>query len=384
MAMTQTKDGPTGPPTHRRRRVWRVVVAGVVLLLVAVGGGAYAVMRHLDGNIGERDITPDLGADRPPVIKKSGVKHQPLNIVVIGSDTRQGKGNRIGGESAGLSDTTILFHLSADRRRAYGVSIPRDSMVQRPECRRRDGGTAPAELSQFNDAYAIGGAGCTVKTIEQLTGIQTQHYLVVDFHGFKQMVDALGGVKVCIPEPVDDPGSDIHFKAGTYDISGAQALSYVRERHAVGDGSDIGRIKRQQAFIGSMSKKVISAGTLANPVKLVRFLNAATRSVQTDPGLAHVTKLVGLARQFENIGLDKIAFLTVPNEAYPPDPNRLQWQQPQARKLFHRLNEDLPLTSGQSANVTTAKDPTHVTAKNRSRAAAARAAETARANGLCA
>jgi LCP family protein required for cell wall assembly len=366
--------------------VLRALAIALALVVVVVGAGVWAIWRHLDHNIGSTDITGELGSNRPPKVAQAGAPHQPLNIVVIGSDTRQGKGNHIGGETPGLSDTTILLHLSADRKRAYGVSIPRDSMVRLPQCVKKGGGTSPAHLDQFNEAYRIGGAGCTVRTIEALTHIQTDHYLVIDFNGFKQMVDALGGVQVCVPAAVDDPGSDIHFAKGTYDVSGNQALAYVREREAVGDGSDIGRIKRQQAFIASMSKKAISKGTLVNPVRLVRFLDAATKSVRTDPAIAHVSQLVGLARQFKDIGLDHIAFLTVPVEPYPPDPNRLQWSEPQARRLWHRLNEDVPLTGPQSKNVTTAKDPTHVRARGSrpSQAAAARAAQTARLNGLCA
>src|SRR5664279_5294198 len=118
-------------------------------------------------------------------------------ILVLGSDTRQGKGNHIGGATPGLSDTAILLHLSADRKHAYGVSIPRDSMVQRPSCPRKDGnGTDPGGLSMFNEAYAVGGPACTQKTVEQLTGIRIDHFVVIDFNGFREMVDALGGVRV--------------------------------------------------------------------------------------------------------------------------------------------------------------------------------------------
>jgi LCP family protein required for cell wall assembly len=373
------------PSPPRRRRVLRWVAVVLAVVVVAAGVGVYVVYRHLDRNIVSTDITPDLGTHRPVKIRTRGTVHQPVDIVVIGSDSRQGKGNHIGGVTPGLSDTTILLHLSADRTRAYGVSIPRDSMVEAPPCVQKGGGTHPGGLEQFNEAYAIGGAACTVRTVERLTHIHTDHYLVIDFHGFKQMVDALGGVRVCVPAPVDDPHSDIHFRAGTYDIKGRQALAYVRERDAVGDGSDLGRIKRQQAFIASMARKAISAGTLVNPVRLVRFLDAATRSVRTDPAIAHVSQLVGLAEQFKHIGLDHIAFLTVPIEPYPPDPNRVQWAEPQARRLWHRLKEDQPLTGRQSADVTTAQDPTHTRARGRgSGSAAAHAAEVARQNGLCA
>jgi LCP family protein required for cell wall assembly len=382
--MSSPESGAPGRP-RRFRRATRIAAVVVALVLVVTGVSAYAVYRHLDGNIVAKDITRQLGTHRPPKVEKVGVPQQPLNIVIIGSDTRQGQGNHIGGDTPGLSDTTILLHLSADRKRAYGISIPRDSMVRRPSCQIKDGSTGAPALSQFNEAYALGGAGCTVKTIESLTHIHTDHYVVVDFNGFKKMVDALGGVQVCVPETVDDPQSDIHFSPGTYDVTGKQALAYVRERHAVGDGSDIGRIKRQQAFIASMSNKALSAGMLVHPLSLLGFLDAATKSLQTDPDLAHVAKLAGLAKQFKDIGLDHIQFLTVPIEAYPPDPNRLQWSEPQARRLWQRVNQDLPLTKRQSRDVTTAKSPTHATpnGSHPSKTQTEQAAAAAAQNGLC-
>ena len=149
---------------------------------------------------------------------------------------------------------------------------------------------------------------------------------MVDFEGFRGMVDAIGGVEVCIPEPIVDPAHDINIEAGTRKIKGNEALNYVRERYVVGNGSDIGRMKRQQAFIGSMAHQVVTAGTLARPDRLVRFLNSATKSLTVDPGLKNVLKLADLGTQFQGIGLDNIQFLTIPNIADPsrPQPARLE------------------------------------------------------------
>ncbi|HET8603559.1 MAG TPA: LCP family protein, partial [Marmoricola sp.] len=322
-----------------------------------IGVGVVVAYRHLDSNITGIDLTKELGK-RPSKIKVAGPQ-EPINVLVMGDDNRRGangrkpNGHRIGGATPGLSDTTILLHLSADRKFAYGVSLPRDAMVDRPACQTRSGGTDPGGLTQFNAAYAIGGPACTIKTVEHLTGIRIDHYVVVDFSGFRAMVDAIHGVTVCVPHAVHDNVGHINMRAGTYTVDGEQALNYVRERHGFGDGSDIGRMKRQQTFIAAMINKVVSAGTLANPIRLYNFLDAATKSLTTDPGFAHLKDLASLGLSLKNIGLDQIRFITVPWEPWPADPNRIEWA-PSAKKLWHRIKYDQPLSPRFDQDVVTA------------------------------
>ena len=346
-------------------------------VLVAVLTTGFILYRHLEGNLTVQDITDELGGNRPDKVVKDDMVYEPLNILLLGSDTREGQGNNIGGETPGLSDTTILLHISADREHAYGVSIPRDAMVQMPACKRDDGSMSTAGLSMFNAAYAIGGPGCTAKTVEQLTDIRIDNYVVVDFNGFKTMVDALGGVEVCVPEEVHDTVGHIDLPAGTYNVTGARALDYVRVRHAISDNGDIGRMKRQQTFLAAMSNKAVSAGTLINPPRLYNFLDAATKSLTTD--FDSLKDLFGLGRQLKGIGLENIKFLTVPFEAYAPDPNRLQLNQPEADNLWSKLRNDESLTKSQNEGVTTAKSATPG-----SKPKGDKAAEVAAANGLCA
>ena len=396
-------------PRHRDRvpkhRVVKTVTTALALVLVVVLTGGFFVYRHLDRNITSIDITSALGNDRPTEITKAGQPNKPLNILLLGSDTREGQTGHIGGDTPGLSDTTILLHISADRKLAYGVSLPRDAMVQRPECERKDGnGTDPGGLSMFNAAYAVGGPACTVKTVEELTDIRINHFVVIDFNGFRKMVDALGGVEVCVPKEVNDTTGHIYLPAGTYDVRGQRALDYVRVRHGISDNGDIGRMKRQQAFLASMANKAVSAGTLVNPVRLVKFLDAATKSLTTDPGLSSLNKLGGLAKSLKGLGLDHIQFLTVPFQSYAPDPNRLQWA-PGASRLWYRIRNDMPVNKRFAADITTAarrdgkpssssspqqsdgpsgspsQSPSQSTSPSQSEAAAAaKAAE----NGLCA
>jgi LCP family protein required for cell wall assembly len=315
------------------------------VLAVVVASGLALVYKHLEGNIHTLDVTKHLGTDRPQQSVATGPA-EPINILVMGSDTRAGlNGVGIGGNTPGLSDTTILLHISADRTFAYGVSLPRDAMVQRPWCDRKDStGRDPGGLTQFNDAYAIGGPACTIRTVEQLADIRIEHFVVVDFHGFREMVDALHGVTVCVPEAVDDEykHSNIHLPAGTYKVSGEQALDYVRERHAVGDGSDTGRIKRQQAFIASMVNQVVSAGTLANPVRLYKFLNALTSSVTMDEGFKDIRTLVSIGTSLKHIGPGRIRFVTVPSTPWPQNTNRSEWA-PSAKRLWRQIRQDKPL-----------------------------------------
>jgi LCP family protein required for cell wall assembly len=330
-----------------RHPVLKAVAVSTALVLAALSGTVYLIYRHLEGNVTVSQAFEQIGTDRPDEVDVEGPK-DPLNVLILGSDTRAGQ-EAVAGSSPGLSDTTILLHLSADRSRAYGVSIPRDLMVPRPECTDKSTGEdlAAQEVAQWNEAYARGGEACTIAQFEEMTELRVDHFMVVDFAGFKNMVDALGGVPVCVPNEVNDPIGRIRLPAGSYNVRGNQALDYVRVRHSIGtsDTGDIGRMKRQQAFLASMVNKAISAGTLFNPQRLISFLDAATKSLTTDPGLRKLSTMAGLANQVKDIGLDEVQFLSMPFEAYDLDPNRLQ-PKPAADRLWRLLREDeeLPRT----------------------------------------
>ncbi len=378
-----------------RRTVVRVVLLTHVLLAILTAAAVTLAYRHLDGDIRSQDVSGML-TDRPEKEEVEGPK-EPLNILVMGTDDRSCEGCAIDGESGGGgSDTTLLVHVSADRQEAYGISLPRDALVTRPDCMDGDGEVIPGgELEMFNTAFALGGPACTIQTVEQLTGVLIDHYVTVDFNGFVDMVDAVGGVEVCIPKDVSDPEHNIFFDAGTQVLEGRQALNYVRERYVLSANSDIGRMRRQQAFIASMINKVVSAGTLTRPDRVYSFLSAATRSITVDEELGSIQDLVDLALQFRDTGLGSIEFVTVPNEAYAPDPNRLVWSD-KADKLWKRVAKDKPLTKKLGRRSITAKDPVGTSSADPSATASAEpedpeeAAERekeraeALANGLCA
>jgi LCP family protein required for cell wall assembly len=348
-----------GEPRHkslhksrRRRIVQRVAIVLAVLVILATSAFVIAY-KKLEGNINEISMG-DLG-ERPVTVQVEGPK-EPLNVLVMGSDNRDG--TNIGGDTPGLSDTTILLHLSADRKRAYGVSLPRDAMVERPECSTKNGKKkVPGGETQFNAAYAVGGPSCTIKTVEKLTNIRIDHFVVINFAGFKEMVNAINGVTVCVPNEVNDDIGKIHLPKGTYKVNGSQALDYVRVRHDIGAANgDIGRMKRQQAFIAAMVKKVVSKGTLANPVRLYKFLNAATSSLTTDSEFASLKGLASLGASLKNIGLDNVQFITVPNRPWPEDPNRLEWT-PEANEVWRKIRFDKPLGKLAADAVTAGTKP---------------------------
>lgn len=379
---------PSATPGKRRARAPRRRRVGVVLMVAAVAltmvtglSGAY-LYRHLSSNLTVLDIDDRIVGAQPDKVEVEGPK-QPINLLVMGSDTRDGAGNNIDNLTGGgaRSDTTLFIHVSADRSRAYGISIPRDSMVDRPACSSDDGSVIPAASYQmWNAAYALGGPACTVQQFQRLTGIRLDHFVVVDFAGFRDMVDAVGGVRMCIPETIDDRAHGIYIPAGTRELEGQQALNYVRERYAVSGGSDIGRMKRQQAFVASMAHTVLSAGTLSRPDRLLSFLEAATSSLTLDKGLGNLVKIARLGAEFADIGMDNIKFLTIPNTVDPQDPNHLVWT-PAADTVWSRLKNDEPLARNVSGDSISAADvPNGATNVKRSAAKAAALREA----GLCA
>ena len=373
----------------------RILTVIAVLVVIALAGTAFAAYR-LQSNIKAVDITEIVGTDRPSTVATTDPHTDlaPLNILLVGSDTRNGlqDADEFGGKSSitnvDHSDTTILLHVAADRKSAYAISIPRDSMVRRPDCKASSSMAPPTPASQsptgsatpsdstttdpndtstggtttsgsstmpigmFNADYDEGGIGCTVLTVEVNTGVYIDHYAVVNFEGFRDMVEALGGVDICLPEAIDDPTTDLQLPAGMNHMDGFTAAQYVRTRKSIGDGSDLGRIDRQQAFLAALIRQATDSQLLLRPDRLYNFLDAATKSVTMDPQMASISTLSDLAMQVQDIKPADIAFITVPTEEYPPDHNRVQWL-PSAAELWTAARLDQPLPGTQAASTTT-------------------------------
>ncbi|MGW6709750.1 LCP family protein [Streptomyces sp. NPDC054956] len=342
---TEAAGGAPRPPRSRRRRLLRLLGLGTVLLVLAGAAAGWWVYSKLDGNIAE-DTSAAAELRRYDKERPAHLAGGAQNILLIGSDSRSGKDNSDYGQDEGTqrSDTTILLHLPADRKSATMVSIPRDLMTEIPACLQQDGTRTREQFAQFNWAFEWGGTACTIRTVEALTGIRVDHHMVLDFSGFKRMVDAIGGVEVCLKRPVDDTEARLKLPAGRQTLQGEQALGFVRARYSLGNGSDTERMERQQIFLGSLVKKVQSNGVLLNPGRLYPLLDAATSSVTTDPGLASLRGLYELVRGVRDIPTDQVKFLTVPRRPYSADANRDELREPDATQLFRRLRADEPLT----------------------------------------
>lgn len=334
--------------------------AVIVLGLSLTGVGIQVASSRLEANITSVDISAMTGRDTAPVqvIDDAG-NYQPINILLMGSDSREGQDTRKYGDpdvmTGERSDTTILLHVSADRSFATAVSIPRDTWVMLPECD-RDGETVGAFEAKFNTAFEIGGPGCTVKLVEQMSGLRIDNFAVIDFDGFKQVVDAMGGVEVCLKEPASDPQSKLELPAGTSVVNGEQALSFVRARKTLSDGSDLSRIKRQQAFLSSMIREASSTGLLLNPVRLYSTLDAATSGLTTDPGLADIDVLRDLALSMRGISPGDIAFLTMPWVERGDGENVLM-DEAGAQPIWQSIAQDVPWITPKTASASPSPRP---------------------------
>lgn len=354
------EDEGASPQRRRGLKAIALLLAGALVLAGAVIVGGYL---SLQGNIASVDVASRLGSQRPAppepgqgdalnepesepeaAASKDGTLAGPLTIAVFGDDTRRGRNSFIGGPAgAGRSDTTMIVRLNAARTRAQVISIPRDSMVQRPDCVGADGQRIPGELTMFNAAYAVGGPACAIKTIEAVTGVRIDQYVVVDFEGFRSVVDAVGGVDVDVPVAIKDPKSGLAIPAGENHFDGDEALAFVRNRYGFGDGSDLGRIGMQQLFTRALAEKVKSMDLTDLPT-LYAFLDAATSSLTTSPDLAKLRNLAELARDLRGIPNSAIEFATVPTRAYAPDPNRVEFT-PVAKTWWAAIRKDQPLPS---------------------------------------
>ncbi|MGW1107618.1 LCP family protein [Streptomyces sp. NPDC002540] len=333
----RSKDAGSGRP---RRRTGRIVLISLLVLVLAAGGTLYWLYSRLDGNIKGVDIDKALGDDRPEKLPTSG-----QNLLVLGSDSRAGAENKElggGGDVSGArSDTAMVVHIPEGRTQAVAVSIPRDTLVTRPECAKADGSTVPsANRVMFNSVYSQVGPACVVKTVEKMSKVRIDHYLEINFAGFKDLVDAIGGVTVDVPQDIDDKSSGLHLTKGTHKLDGTQSLAYVRTRHGIGDGSDLGRIGLQQQFLLALLSEVKSQDLLGSPAKSYKIANSATKSLTTDSGLASLTSLADFGRSMNGVNPNTMETIMLPVAYDKQDPNRVVAAQPQAGELWKAIRDD--------------------------------------------
>jgi len=346
--------GPRRGRRSKRRRAL-LVTAWTAAGVLAIGGtGVGYLYFKLNGNIKSVDINQVLGTHRPPKADNGSE-----NILVLGSDSRSGGNKKLGGgadDGSARSDTAMIIHVYQGHKRAGVVSIPRDTLVERPECTDSKGTVHPAVSgAMFNSAYSTGGAACAVKTVESITGLRMDHFVEVDFSGFQRLIDDLGGIPVTTTRDIHDPDSHLDLKAGTHTLDGEQALGLVRTRHGVGDGSDLGRIQLQQAFVKALADRMGQVGVLSDPTKLYDLADTATKAVTTDSDLASVKKLVTFADGLKGIGSSRMTMVTMPVRYDPANPNRVLLEKAKAQLVWDALKNDRPIPASATKGSATGR-----------------------------
>jgi LCP family protein required for cell wall assembly len=343
-------------PRPKRRgwlRLLLISTLSIVGLVAATLGGGYVYVTSQLASAGiEVFSTSGETFDLPTAAEING----PINVLVIGSDTREGQGStEYGPVGSSLADVIILFHISEDRKNAVALSFPRDLMVEIPSCPDPDGGepSSPREFAQINSTLQIGGPACTLLAVQQLTGVTIPYLAMIDFKGVIAMSEAVGGVDVCVAETINDPKTNLYLEAGEHTLEGADALAFLRTRYGVGDGSDLSRISNQQVFLTSLARKLKDEGALTNPFTMFRIGTAALENMTLSKSLTNLDVIFGVAREANDVDLDKITFLKLPVYDLEGEyAGRVAVVPERAQLLFDKIANDEPLII-EKANVGT-------------------------------
>jgi LCP family protein required for cell wall assembly len=313
----------------RRRRLFLLICGTLSSLVLLLAGSAWGLTSYINSAVA-----------RVNAGTAGGGYGGPLNVLLAGVDLRTGLTRaqqlqlHVGRAVSFNSDTMMIIHVSADRSRVTVISLPRDSWVDIPG----------HGMNKINAAFGLGGPRLMVATVQQLTGLTINHFVEVNFLGFVKIINALGGVDVCLPFAVDDPDSGLHLSAGVHHVNGITALKYARDRHSFA-ASDLARIANQQSLLSSLLREAISSHTLTNPLRLSAFLRAVLSVIKVDQGL----NLTALADQLKGITLREVKFLTVPlanpNYLTPTGESAVLWDATAAERIFGKLRADQPLTA---------------------------------------
>ena len=354
-----------------QHRVRNTVIYVLVAALAFVGTAAAATLLDINGTIkdGEVKIIPQKGQQEPKLIDPNAGK--PIELLVMGQDTRDGADNAsIGGgdtsEGSHQADTTMVVQISADRSYINLVSIPRDSLVDAPSCETSKGTISAQYNVMFNSIFANGyttgddlasAASCTVNAVNSLTGLNIQNFIVVDFNGLKDMINAIGGVKICIPSDVKDPYTGLDLTKGLHQLDGLAATQYARTRYSLGDGSDVQRTTRQQYLIKQLLQQALDKNIFTHTSELYQLAKSALKSLNISQGLADTATLAGLAMSLKNLNVSHMYTRTLPVVQAPSDPNRVVWDS-SADELWTKMREGKPFVE-QPAQDSSSSDSTN-------------------------
>jgi len=298
---------------EQKRSWWKIglgSVAAVSLVLAGfVGFNVWQLSRTLNSAAVEvYDLDGSL-YQAPTAEELQG----PLNILVIGSDTRANQDANYGSSTANLADVIMLLHVNESRDNAVVMSFPRDLLIPIPDCIPEDNRPSRyGDQMQINQTLDLAGPSCVLDAVQQLSGISIPHLGLIDFKGVIGMSEAIGGVEVCVANPINDPYSQLTLDAGTHLLQGEQALAFLRTRYGVGDGSDLSRISNQQVFLTSLVRKVMDEDILTSPIRLYSLASAAAQNMRLSQSLTKLDTMVAMARELNDVELESISFLRLP------------------------------------------------------------------------
>ncbi|MET1043715.1 MAG: LCP family protein [Microbacteriaceae bacterium] len=332
----------------RRRRPWLTAfkfLAGTLAVLLVSGVSVAAIaLNNLNQGIDRVALASEHESKALPQI---GDFEGGFNVLLVGSDTREGQGAQFGKTDSALNDVTMLLHVSQDQTSAVAVSFPRDLVVPIPSCPQEDGEGSYRSMSAqpINVTLSHGGLACTVLTVERLTGLEIPYAGLITFDGVAQMSTAVGGVPVCVDGPINDRYTGLNLPAaGTYNLVGYEALAFLRSRHGVGDGSDLGRISSQQVYLSSLVRTLQSGGTLTDPTKLYNIATTATQSMQLSNSLASLDTMVSMANVLRKLDLSQVTFVQYPGTTGQGGvySGKVAPIKAQAEELFDKIRADEP------------------------------------------
>lgn len=348
----------TGLVRHKGHSRWRefwaplVKVVAIALAVALVSGASVAAIavNQFATKVAANSVDISNGK-KPAKTAKAASFAGGFNVLVVGVDNSTAQGQAYGERDSTLNDVNILLHVSADHKSAVVVSIPRDLVVAQPECTNPDTGdvNSAVDAEAVNASYDRGGLGCVVSTVSELTGLDIPYAGLISFEGTVAMADAVGGVPICLNDAIDDPASGLNLPAGTSVVAGQTALSYLRSRHGVGDGSDLSRISSQQAYMSSLMRVMKSNSTLTDVSKLTGLANAAGTNLKLSTSLANIPTMVSMALALKDIDLDKLVFVQYPSAEDPDNTAKLVPSEELATALFAKVKADQPFTLDENS-----------------------------------
>jgi LCP family protein required for cell wall assembly len=329
----------------------KTIAVGLGAILAVTGITAFDVYNQINQDnivLVKPTVTDDT--ETQPTDTPAGIEG-PINMLIVGSDTREGQSAEFGEVESELADVIMLLHISADRTNASVVSFPRDLLVPIPSCPDPKGGSFAAMSRQMiNSSIGYGGVACTHLTVQKLTGLEIPYVAMIDFQGVIEMSNAVGGVEVFLEKAVSDPTTGLNLQAGVNILQGVDALAFLRARKGIGDGSDLNRISNQQLFLKSLFDKVKSEGVLNNPIYLYSLASAAARNMRLSESMSDLGTMFNLASALREIDSSQLAFLRIPVRGArgEGEGGRLEPITSEADKLFEQIRNDVPVIAEEA------------------------------------